>query len=177
MRTIQGLVIANGFKFTFMYLKEAFRLTVRALSGSPTTSGFGNKIRVGTDPWGFPHIIPLPLRIPLRDAKSNVVICRLVLTLIQIYRVFPVKVSPDLGTILDPFKGISKTLLNEEVALAVKTLGLRLRFSSFRGLISEKSGPNGRRATWNSLWDAFAFLHEPYVLFNYYKLAYISKSY
>jgi hypothetical protein len=113
----------------------------------------------------------------LWDPKSNVMIVRLVLTLVQIFRVFPVPVKPDLGSVLSPFKGISQTLPMEEIMVAVRTLNMDFRWGPQKGYLSEKSGPNGRRATWCSYLDAFAFLHYPDALWNYLKISRLTGSY
>jgi len=100
----------------------------------------------------------------------------MILTLIQIFRVFPVPVKPDLGSILDPFKGIERTIPYGEITFAVETLKARFEWGPQKGHFSEKSGPNGRRATWCSAWDAFAFLHYPSHLFVYLRVSYLTNS-
>lgn len=58
----------SGPQFTFMYLKEAMRLVVRALAGCPETNTF-NKILVRRDSSGIPTIIPLNLRRLLQKSE------------------------------------------------------------------------------------------------------------
>jgi len=62
---IVELVKSNKFDFAFLYLKEATRLTIQALAGNPTLSD-PNKVRVKTDMYGLPTIIPFSYRKIMR---------------------------------------------------------------------------------------------------------------
>jgi hypothetical protein len=103
------MVTSNGWNFSFQYLKEVFRLVVQAVSGRPR-HGYdpSGTIRVNVDSFGLPTLIPLGFRLLIRDfisSKSKSREVRWILTMIQIYRVFPTQVKPDLGTITSPFSG------------------------------------------------------------------------
>jgi len=159
-------------------LKEALRLTFRAISGSPEKGGRSFPL-VKTDSFGFPTIIPLKLRISLRDPRSNVMVTRMTLTILSIFRVFNWHPKPDLSSITDAHTGEIKTLPNEEINLVTSRLflGNRLRWKSFVGFISESAGPNGNKATWSSGLDALAFIHYPRNLYFFLKIGLITRSY
>jgi len=148
MKRIHSLVKTNGWTFTFQYLKESLRLCVQSLGGVPDLDNF-NGCLVRRDSHGIPKIIPLRLRLAFRgDHSSNRNIIRLVLMLVSVFRIFPTLPKPDLGSILNPFSGVGQTLLNEEVALALKKLKVKnIGFRPFKGFISESAGPNGKLAT------------------------------
>jgi len=162
---------------TFQYLKESLRLTIRAISGSPEPNTFSKGVRVSRDSHGLPTIIPLSLRRLLLDPKVNVNVVRAVLTLISSFRTFPTPVKPDLGTIINPFSGLSKTLPKEVLSKALRALKVRVSVGSFKGFISESAGPNSHVATWGSGIDALAFIHYPHQLLGFIRLALLTKSY
>lgn len=174
---IVTLVNNNGWNFTFLYLKEALRLTFRALAGQPERGG--DKLpRVVCDPTGFPKIIPLSLRRALREPLENVNIVRGTLTLLSCFRVFPTKVTPDTGTITSPFSGVTRTLPFDEVKAASRKLSKsKLKFGRFKGFISESAGPNGNKATWSCAIDAFAFITHPYNFIAFCKIGFATRSY
>lgn len=178
MKRIHSLVITNGWAFTFQYLKESLRLCVQSLGGVPDLNNF-NGCLVRRDSHGIPKIIPLRLRVAFRgDHDLNRSIIRLVLMLVSVFRIFPTLPKPDIGSIIDPFSGIGQTLLNEEVALALKRLKVRnIGFRPLKGFISESAGPNGKIATWTCGFDAFAFILYPSYYFHFCKIAFITRSY
>lgn len=65
---IRRLIKKSGFQFTFLYLKESYRLVIRYLSdhGEPDTV-LPNTVMVKRDHVGLPTIIPLQLRHILMD--------------------------------------------------------------------------------------------------------------
>nr|UJQ92514.1 MAG: putative RNA-dependent RNA polymerase [Mitoviridae sp.] len=175
---IVNLVRSNGFWMTFQYLKESLRLTIRAISGSPEPKVYISiGVRVSRDSHGLPTIIPLSLRRLILDPKGNVNVVRAVLTLISCFRTFPTPVKPDLGTIINPFSGLAKTLPKENLIRALKTLRVRASVGSFKGFISESAGPNSHVATWGAGIDALAFIHYPKQLLGFIHLALLTKSY
>lgn len=155
------LVKTNGWNFSFKYLKEAFRLTIHALAGTPTHADYMS-VRVKVDRLGFPTIIPLYQRALLPEKGND---CRLVLSLLQVFRVFPTRVTADLGSIINPFSGQSKTLSVNLLQMARKRLNFSPKWGEGRGFISDKAGPNFKRATLGSWIDAFALLQNPSVLY------------
>jgi hypothetical protein len=153
-------------------------LTIRAISGSPEPVSFSDKTpRVKRDSHGLPTIIPLSLRYLLRDPKDNVNVVRAVLTLLSSFRTFSTPVKPDLGTIINPFTGLAKTLPKEDLIRALKSLKVRASVGSFKGFISESAGPNSHVATWGAGIDALAFIHYPKQLLSFIHLALLTRSY
>jgi len=179
-KRIVQLTVSNGWKMAFMYLKECVRLSIRALGGTPEAQGFPSGIpRVKRDPSGLPTIIPLVLRqhmrVCLETQEYNPT--RAVLTLLSSFRVFPVPVKADLGSVITPFDGLTTTLADSQVVEALKRIGGRVSFGPFIGFVSESAGPNGSKATWSSAMDALAFLENPRQLWAWIRIALITRSY
>lgn len=100
----------SGPTFTVQYLKEAHRLTMKAVAGERASST--DEPRVATRR-GLPLIIPGVLRVLIED--RNPVVIRGVLTLLSIYRVMRSRPKMKLSSITGDFVGMSKTLLDREV--------------------------------------------------------------
>ena len=161
IRRIRKLVKTNGWNFAFKYLKECLRLVVLYLAGTPSTSRGRNAIGVRVNQYGLPVIIPSPLRALLRH-EGDTTTTRTLLTVLSIFRVFPTKVKPDLGTITAPHSGITLTL--EGIQDVAKSLVRgRLKSKPIKGFISESAGPIDKSATMGSPFDAFALLGYPTV--------------
>jgi hypothetical protein len=109
------LINTNGKTFTVQYLKESHRLVSKALAGEPTRSS--NEPRVASRR-GLPLIIPGQLRL-LIEGGSHPSMVKAILTLLTCYRVMPAAPKLKLGTITDPFSGISKSL--PEIPLIMET--------------------------------------------------------
>jgi hypothetical protein len=121
-KRIKLLINRSGINFSFLYLKEVTRLTVRFLAGSPEVDFSNQGVYVGRDPKGLPKIIPAKLRQVLikRDFTADGALGRLfkphqrpvqfVLTLLTVFRVFKSVQKISLGSITRPFEGISRTL-------------------------------------------------------------------
>lgn len=176
-KRIYSLVRTNGFQFSFQYLKESLRLTIRAIAGSPEPKGPFLVIRVSRDTSGFPTIIPLFLRRSLRDHKNNVEVVRSVVTMLSVFRVFKTIIKPDLGTITSPFTGINESFHSNVIASALNDLKIKIRHGKFIGYISESAGPNSRYSTWGASLDALSFLENPRSLLTFIKLCVTTKSY
>jgi len=174
---IVSLVGTNGWSFTFLYLKECLRLTIRALGGQPETSWNNSIPRVKRDFSGLPTIIPTSLRQALREPAKNVGIVRVTLCVLSVFRVFKVPVAPSLESITLPFNGTSRTFDYLIISKALNKLNLKVKFSIFKGFISESSGPNSKFATWGSTIDALAFLEYPRQFLTFVRIALITKSY
>lgn len=174
---IVTLVKTNGWSFTFLYLKEVLRLTIRALGGQPETLWNNSIPRVKRDFSGLPTIIPLSLRLALREPARNVNIVRVTLCVLSVFRIFKVPVKPSLESIISPFNGIARTYDYLIIRKALNKLNLKVKFSIFRGFISESAGPNSRFATWGSSLDALAFLEYPRQLLTFVRIALVTKSY
>jgi len=112
---IERLQKLSGFSFTVLYLKEVYRLTTKTLMGEQVRQDLSCRVAMRR---GLPLIIPGDLRL-LMEAKDLVII-KLVLTIISVFRVMPAYPKLKLGTITDPFTGVSKSV--PEITLAFKAL-------------------------------------------------------
>jgi hypothetical protein len=76
-----------------------------------------------------------------------------------VFRVFPVKVKPKLGTIIEPFSGTIETFSLDKLKLALVEIipDMRLRIQPPQLLHLESAGPNGFKSSWASSVDALAF--------------------
>jgi len=153
-------------------------LVLQAIAGSPDLVYPDKGILVSRDRYGIPKVIPLGLRGILSKDPSNVMVIRLVLTLISIYRVFPTRVKPNLDTIIGPFSGISPHLPQEEIDKVVHAfIRRKIGFGRLRGFISESAGPNMNVATWSCGFDALAFIYNPRQLLYFLRIGFITRSY
>jgi hypothetical protein len=137
----------SGSNFTFLYLKEVFRLVVRFLSGSPETTDCikPNTILVKRDSLGLPTLIPRPLREFLKKKRESKV--QMILTLLSVFRVMPAIQKPKFSTITAPFSGTSEVLPYDILELAIKDLGVKLRMRDHSLIKLESAGPHGRKST------------------------------
>jgi len=89
--------------------------------------------------------------------------------LLSVFRVFPTKVKPDIGTIIAPFTGLNRSLDREILKSALYDLfGKRkVRMNEFKLVGGESSGPNSVKAAWGSGIDALAFIHHPKQLYHF----------
>jgi len=175
---IVKLVETSGWTFCFLYLKEVVRLTIRSLSGQPEASWNNSIPRVKRDSTGLPTIIPLSLRKTLLSPDKNIGIVRVTLCILSVYRVFKVPVKPDLGSITRPFDGLASTFPYLRISKALKMLDLRaIKFSSFRGFISEAAGPNTKFSTWGATIDALAFIEYPRQFVTFVQIALLTRSF
>lgn len=145
-------------------MKECLRLVTLYLAGSPQTTKAQRAIGVRVNQYGLPVIIPPSIRKELSfDTVESRVTTRCIITLISIFRVFPTKVKPDLGTITSPFSGTSRTLDESQMSSIVKNFvkGFKLKFGPIKGFISESAGPIAKKATWGAGIDALALLFYP----------------
>jgi hypothetical protein len=170
----------------FTYLKEAYLVTYNAY----THGQYEPKIRIRVDKAGFPKIIPSKLRIKFLDRRKLFVACT---TLLGLHRLIPWWPDVDYSTILDPFRGQSRTLpmpLLEEAKRSLmqyssasegvpfhKRFNYRLRIGRCEALRIEKSGPNGKWNWGNAVEDAFAFYTHPRYLISVLRWLYMTKSF
>jgi hypothetical protein len=125
------------------------RLVIRYLSGSPepVTPHKKGSIMVSRDRLGLPTVIPGPLRILLRDFRSNRMMVVCILSLLSVYRVFPTRVSPSVETIISPHTGLTKTLNLSQIKAALVELKLyRLKLRQPKLIKLESAGPNARKS-------------------------------
>jgi len=170
------LVVTNGFLFTFSYLKEVMRLTIRAIAGQPEVVGISVP-RVRRDLRGYPTIIPLSLRKVLYAPSENIGVVRATLCVLSVFRTFKVPVKPSLDSIVEPFSGVASSFDCLVIRKALKALRLRARFGPFKGFISESAGPNTKYATWGAVIDALAFIEHPKQFWYFIRIALVSKSF
>lgn len=165
---IQRLIERSGFGPSFYYLKEVYRLTIRYLAGhGEPKSVLPNTVLVKRDHLGLPTIIPLVLRKLLVEFRSNQRNVQGILSCLSVFRVFPVKVVPKLGTITDPFQGVVTTFDKGVLKAALKELipSLRLVVNPPKLIQLESAGPNGSKSAWTSSLDALAFSFSDVVLY------------
>lgn len=179
-RIVKRFITMNPSR-AFIYLKEALRLTIRALSGSPEINQLTHP-RVGRDYTGLPTIIPMGLRLILRSfirkegdylRLVNVIVCTL--SCLSIFRVFKTAVVPKLGTIIAPFSGSVRSLdlsLLTKAVFEITSVRLKLNIPKF--LILTTASPNGPSSTWFAGLDALAFLYDFRTFLTYvrYSLSY-----
>lgn len=139
---ISTLIRRSGFQFTFFYLKECMRLVIRSLAGNPEPK-FLKGVMVKRDHNGLPTIVPSSLRKLLINYRENqkTVVC--ILSILSVFRVFPTKVKPSLGTIIEPFNGITETINISLIKSALAELiPNRLVLSQPTLIKLESAGPN-----------------------------------
>lgn len=159
-----------------IYLKEALRITIYFLGDQTVVIG-PNSPMIKRDSHGLPTIIPWLLRKELLDFKSKglsgnkgVVVC--ILTVLSVFRIFSNVAKPNLGSILKPFSGTTKSFDSRLLKSAIKNLSFgSLRLKSPKLLLIEKASPNASKSTWSSSLDAVAFLFYPRTLIAYCKYA------
>lgn len=128
---------------------------------------------------GLPTIVPSTLRKSLKDYRDNqrTVVC--ILSIISVYRVFPTKVKPKLGTITDPFDGITRTIDSSAIKLALAeiTRGFSFKLSPPTLLKLETAGPNAVKSAWGASIDALAFVDHPITFYHYIRYMVAQKRY
>lgn len=154
----------SGSKFLCAYLKEAVRMVIAFINHSLYTMPKASA-SVRKDRRGLPKIVPGVLRksiVLARDQGSikDILILRIVLTVLSFYRVLNFRAKPNLDSITLPFSGVGPSLPHWELE-KVRTLFGNLRFGGFSWFISESAGPNGPKATWFSFVDCISFLYCP----------------
>jgi hypothetical protein len=174
---ILKLIKRGGLSFTYHYLKEVLRLTVRYLAGQGEPNSFLiGRVMVKTDARGLPTIIPYELREVIAFnrlfltvtegpilAYNGLIVC--ILTVISIFRVFNVFPKPSLKTVVAPFNGVGMSLPLEELSQAVQLLipNVHLKMNRPKLLVLETANPNCSKSTWGASLDAATFLFYPSV--------------
>jgi hypothetical protein len=157
MKRIISLQKYSGKLMTVQYLKEANRMIVSYLSGNPATCIPGG-VRVGSK-----HSLPilLPHLLRMKIVRNDVVGIRIILGLIQVYRVINVKGQLKLSTITDPFKGDSSTLNRDVLEKVFKRFILPIRGLNPKGrnslLALKTAGPNHRVSILGAAIDCVSF--------------------
>jgi len=155
---ILKLVNKSGFNFTFLYLKEVNRLIIRRLSGNEVKS---MKILVSLAPDNLPSILPVKLRSLI--LAGDLLIVRVILTIISIHRVFPTKPKLSRSTITDSFSGITQTLDFNLVRFALRELvkPRSYKLGDLKFIILETASPLAVKSTAASILDIFALIDRP----------------
>lgn len=143
------------------YLKECQIIVFKTLSGDPY-------VRAQNAPYvrhkrGIPSIIPSGLRdvILYNDPLS----IKGVLTVLSVYRVISCRPSLKLGTITDPFSGVSPTWEIHHVKKAITMLGVKEGQDPKKSLVwtfhhSSSAGPNASISTAGIFSDALGYFLE-----------------
>jgi len=111
---------------------------------------------------GLPCIIPTPLRREME--KGSIKTVKIVLTILNLYRVWPCARVLKLETITDPFRGISPELPIVELKRVIKLLPFEGFPSKARGLNITTAGPNFKISSLSAPFDAFTFALYPELL-------------
>lgn len=110
---INDLRKRNGTVFLVAYLKEANRLLMLCVAGSPGRSDpFGTIVRTANTT-GVPSIIPYVMRREILAYNQDVI--RGILTIFSMYRIISIPGKLKLSTITDKFNGLTQTLPQYEV--------------------------------------------------------------
>nr|UPW42219.1 MAG: putative RNA dependent RNA polymerase [Yunnan mito-like virus 44] len=152
----------NGVTFLVLYLKEAHRLTLKALSGQPEVCKTFPRVATRL---GFPLIIPGSLRVSM--FKRDIVTIQLVLSVLSVYRILKVPPQLKLSSITDLFTGSADTLPLWEVREAMKVLHCIERFKiipNARLLPNVSAGPNSKISILGATLDAWALREHPELL-------------
>lgn len=73
LRRVEKVILSSSSTWAFAYLKEAYRITVCALSGRPEAMPYGsNSLLVRRDKHGLPTILPIRLRLVLIEFINSV---------------------------------------------------------------------------------------------------------
>lgn len=153
---------SNGSEMTVKYLAEVTRAVVcwggnekfRTSKGAPYISITGR---------GIPKIIPPYLRYYMIQMKTcsseeGKVIYRAVLTVLSIFRVIGCYPKVKLGTITQPFTGVTLELPEWEIKKVIDLFKVPIKITKLPNpmTIVESAGPNYAKATWGSPLDAIA---------------------
>jgi len=144
----------NGSLWLTQYLSEASRIIVLWMNGAPYTGPTG--VRVRCTRYGLPVLLPGPLRVIFlklnkEDHAYALLVIRVTLTLLSVYRVIGCSPNLKLGTITGPFSGLAATLPVLEVSRAVGMLPQVLVIGRAAWTyMSESAGPNFKKSTWSA---------------------------
>nr|UJQ92499.1 MAG: putative RNA-dependent RNA polymerase [Mitoviridae sp.] len=171
---VYQLLKLSGPTMAVQYLKEASRLVIQWLSGNPEPVAKATGVLVRRDKYGLPTIIPHALRAAMLN--WDVMVIKVVLTILGFYRVIRAPKLLKLHTITQPGSASQETI--QAVSMEARVILGRyfperrgeLKFS-FRWLFSTSAGPNGNHATWCAPLDAAAMLAFPRTLLAFLRLA------
>jgi hypothetical protein len=164
---IISLMENSGKTYSAIYLKEAFRITIKFISGTKEVKTL-DELRMGIA-LGLPKILPSILRDHVRS--RNRAETRAILTILSLYRV--IKASPKLkiGTITAPYTGVAKPFTDWEVYNFSRDCLSRMKLFDSRFIVSMSAGPNSSPTTLGLYKDAIALYANPVLLRAYNVLA------
>lgn len=153
---ISALWRHNGSTFTVLYLKEAVHLVTQTISGHASKSTYPGGIRVATRR-GLPLIIPGQLRYLIE--ANHVPTLRIVLSILNVFRLIKCTPVLKINTITDPFTGVSRVLSRSEIVDALVPLAWRsVKLRANAQLLNTVSvGPNFKVSGLGAVFDAYAF--------------------
>jgi hypothetical protein len=157
---IASLMDKSGKSFSSLYLKEAFRITVKFISGHKELNTLDD-LRLGIA-FGLPKILPSELRNHIRS--RNRMETRAILTILSLYRV--IKASPKLkiDTITAPYTGVDSPFSDWEVYNFARDCLSRMKLVDSRFIISMSAGPNSSPSGLGLHKDAIALYESPHLL-------------
>lgn len=174
--SIMRLWSTNGSLWLTQYLALVSRIIVLWVGGERYRE-IGSTVRVRLTRSGLPLILPSGLRKIFHllrggDHAYALLVIRVTLTLLSVYRVIGCTPIMKLDTITGLFSGTCATLPVWEVAQAVGLLPRALVIGpALWTYVSESAGPNFKKSTWSAGVDALAFLRDPLVWFHWLAIA------
>lgn len=157
---ITSLIKCSGKSFTTTYLKEAFRITVKFISGEKERNTL-DELRMGLS-YGLPKILPSALRnfIRSRDRKET----KAILTILSIYRIIKSSPKLKLETITAPYTGVDSPLSSWEIYNFARSVLPRMKLFDSRFVMSMSAGPNSNPSALGLSKDAIALFDHPKLL-------------
>lgn len=165
---LSSLVVSDPHDFVSVSsaLHNHFKLYV--LQGSVASRG-DIPIRLWDKTLGMPSVLypPLNLVASTKDKELRLLLIRITLSILEIYKATTVPVAPSLSSITDPFSGSSDTAASiESIGEVITSLGidpasfretLKHENSSFTFHETTAAGPNGH-ALWSAHFDSAALV-------------------
>jgi hypothetical protein len=150
----------SGKGFTAAYLKEAFRITVKYISGEKELKTL-DELRMGLS-FGLPKILPSEIRnfIRSRDRSET----KAALTILSIYRIIKSVPKLKLETITAPYTGVESPLTDWEIYSFARSILPRMKKVDSRFIISMSAGPNSNPSVLGLPKDALALFGYPELL-------------
>jgi hypothetical protein len=136
-KRLNSLWNSNGVGFLTSYSKECVRILQAYVSGHPIL--ITHEFIVGLS-GGLPSIIPGKIRSRIREGDTKSI--RGCLSILQVYRVLKVPGVLKIGSITDPFMGLSETLPQYEVVKATRELIHSIKLKPVTLIYLSTAGPN-----------------------------------
>jgi hypothetical protein len=157
---IVSLMKHSGKGFTASYLKEAFRITVKYISGEKELKTL-DELRMGLS-FGLPKILPGEIRnfIRSRDRPET----KAALTILSIYRIIKSVPRLKLETITAPYTGVESPFSDWEIYSFARSVLPRMKKVDSRFIISMSAGPNSNPSVLGLPKDALALFGYPELL-------------